>query len=39
VLIVSAYAETTGISLDLLRLGKPFRQAELADAIKKLRLN
>jgi signal transduction histidine kinase len=39
VLIVSGYAESTGISPDLPRLGKPFRQAELADAIKKLQLH
>jgi signal transduction histidine kinase/CheY-like chemotaxis protein len=39
VLIVSGYAEAKGISPDLPRLGKPFRQAELADAIKKLQVH
>ena len=36
VLIVSGYADMKGVSSDLARLSKPFRQAELADAIKKL---
>ena len=39
VLIVSGYAETIGISSDFPRLGKPFRQAELADAIKILQMH
>jgi CheY-like chemotaxis protein len=39
VLIVSGYAEAKGISPDLPRLSKPFRQAELADAIKKLQMH
>ncbi len=35
-LIISGYAEAEGISPDLRRLTKPFRQAELADAISAL---
>jgi PAS domain S-box-containing protein len=36
-LIVSGYAEFDGISADLPRLTKPFRQAELADSMAALR--
>ena len=36
VLIISGYADSKGISLDFPRLGKPFREAELAEAIMKL---
>jgi CheY-like chemotaxis protein len=36
VLIVSGYADAKGVSPDLARLSKPFRQAELAEAIKKM---
>jgi PAS domain S-box-containing protein len=37
VLIVSGYAELDGLPADLPRLTKPFRQADLADCIAKLR--
>ncbi len=37
VLIVSGYAELDGLPADLPRLTKPFRQADLADFIAKLR--
>ncbi|MES2022401.1 MAG: PAS domain-containing protein [Pseudomonadota bacterium] len=37
VLIVSGYAEVEGISADLPRLTKPFREAELAEAIRQAR--
>jgi PAS domain S-box-containing protein len=37
VLIVSGYAELDGLPADLPRLTKPFRQADLADCIGKLR--
>ena len=33
ILVVSGYAEVEGIAPDLARLHKPFRQAELANAI------
>jgi PAS domain S-box-containing protein len=36
VLIISGYAEAEGISPELQRLTKPFRQAELAEAIQAL---
>ncbi|HEX8191547.1 MAG TPA: PAS domain S-box protein [Allosphingosinicella sp.] len=36
-LIVSGYAEIDGISADLPRLAKPFRQSELADCMAALR--
>jgi PAS domain S-box-containing protein len=36
VLIVSGYADVEGIAPDLARLAKPFREAELADAIREL---
>ena len=39
VLIVSGYAEVKGIPADLPRLSKPFRQADLADAITRLQTN
>jgi CheY-like chemotaxis protein len=38
VLIVSGYAEAEGIASDLPRLTKPFRRAELAASIARLRL-
>ena len=37
VLIVSGYAELDGLPADLPRLTKPFRQADLADCVAKLR--
>jgi PAS domain S-box-containing protein len=37
VLIVSGYAELDGLPADLPRLTKPFRQADLADCIARLR--
>jgi PAS domain S-box-containing protein len=38
VLIVSGYAELDGLPADLPRLTKPFRQADLADRVARLRL-
>jgi PAS domain S-box-containing protein len=37
VLVISGYAETTGIAPDLPRLGKPFRNAELAASLSALK--
>jgi FixJ family two-component response regulator len=37
VLIVSGYAELDGLPADLPRLTKPFRQADLAECIARLR--
>jgi YesN/AraC family two-component response regulator len=34
-LIISGYAETDSIAPDLLRLAKPFRQADLATTLAK----
>jgi hypothetical protein len=34
--VVSGYAESEGIALDLPRLAKPFRNAELAQALAEL---
>jgi CheY-like chemotaxis protein len=38
VLLISGYAEDTGLAADLPRLTKPFRQAELAAAVGALRV-
>jgi CheY-like chemotaxis protein len=38
VLIVSGYAEVDGIALDMPRLSKPFRTAELAERIASLNI-
>jgi YesN/AraC family two-component response regulator len=39
VLIVSGYSDAVGLAAGLPRLGKPFRQADLASALASLRTN